>query len=83
MHLIVLVLMHIQHPDSKHRYRKDVEHGECDGFAIGVDAPGAPAEREHNEVQGPHDNGVDGELGVEPGRLGVLVLRAWTYTMSV
>ena len=83
MHLIVLVLMHIQYPDSKHRNHKDVEDGECDGFAIGVDAPRAPAQREHDEVQGPHDDGEDGELGVESGRLGVLVLRAWACTMSV
>ena len=77
MHLIVLVLMHIQQPDSKHRYPKDVEHGECDGFVIGVDAPRALAECEQDDAHGPQDDSVDGELGVEPGRLGMLVLRAW------
>ena len=83
MHVIVLVLMHIQQPDSKHRYRKDVERGECDGFTIGVDGSRAHAEGEHDEGHGPHNDGVNGELGVEPGRLGVLVLRAWACTMSV
>ena len=83
VHLIVFVFMHIQQPYSKHHCRKDVEHGECDGFAIGVDAPRAHPKREDDGVHNPHDDSVYGELGVEPGRLGMLVLRAWTCTMSV
>jgi hypothetical protein len=74
MHLVVLVLMHEEQSEPKHRLCENVKHGVHDGLRIRVDAPRALTEREDDGVYEPEDQGVDCELGVEPRCLGVLVL---------